>query len=84
MIPGLLLAFREGLEAALILGIILGTLKKFGRQQQAKYIWFGSLTALMVSLVSGLGLDLMGANLDGVNEAVFEGLTMLSAAVVLT
>jgi high-affinity iron transporter len=84
MIPGLLLAFREGLEAALILGILLGTLTKLGRQRQARYIWFGSLAALLVSLVSGIGLGIMGASLDGEGEAVFEGLTMLSAALVLT
>jgi high-affinity iron transporter len=84
MIPGLLLAFREGLEATLILGILLGTLTKLGRQRQARYIWFGGLAALLVSLVSGVGLGIMGASLEGVGEAVFEGLTMLSAALVLT
>ncbi len=84
MIPGMLLAFREGLEAALILGILLGTLSKLDRRRQASYIWLGSLAALLVSLITGIGLGFMGASLDGVGEAVFEGLTMLSAAVILT
>lgn len=84
MIPGLLLALREGLEAALILGILFGTLTKLGRQSQARYIWLGSLAALLVSLVAGVGLGIMGAQLEGVGEAAFEGVTMLSAAIILT
>ncbi len=30
MVPSFLLALREGLEAALIIGIVIGTLKKVG------------------------------------------------------
>lgn len=84
MIPGLLLALREGLEAALILGILFGTLAKLERLEQRRYIWLGSLAALVASVITGLILALMGARLEGVGETVFEGITMLTAAIILT
>ncbi|NIV36211.1 MAG: hypothetical protein GWN58_44225, partial [Anaerolineae bacterium] len=41
MIAALLLAFREGLEAALILGIVLSVLRRVGRRDQERMVWFG-------------------------------------------
>jgi high-affinity iron transporter len=84
MIPASLLAFREGLEAALILGIVLGVLHRVGRSDQARMVWLGAGTAALLSLVAGFGLYTLGISFEGQAEQVFEGLAMLLAAGVLT
>ncbi len=84
MLPAFLLSLREGLEAALILGILLGALKRFGQAQYQKSIWRGALTAGILSLLLALVLNWVGAELEGNAEAVFEGITMLAAAALVT
>ena len=84
MIPGLLLSLREGLEAALIIGLVLGTLKKVQREQLSRVVWVGTFSAIGVSLVAGLALYWMGISFEGTAEEIFEGITMLLAAGVLT
>ncbi len=84
MFASLLLSLREGLEAALILGILFGTLKKIQREDLAAVLWGGTASALVLSLLAALGLQALGASLEGKSEQIFEGLTMLLAAGVLT
>ena len=82
--PAFLLSLREGLEAALIVGIVFGALKKLGRQGQMRNVWLGVGAAAIASLAVALGLDIVGAEFEGAAEQIFEGLTMLLAAGVLT
>jgi high-affinity iron transporter len=84
MIAALLLAFREGLEAALILGVVLGILRRLGRMDQARAVWLGAGVAGLVSLAAGLGLQALGIAFEGQAEQIFEGFAMLLAAGVLT
>ncbi len=84
MLAGVLLAFREGLEATLIVGILLGSLKKLKRADLAGGIWLGVGSAGIVSAVVTAGLAATGAELEGASEAAFEGLTVVLAACVLT
>ncbi len=83
MIAALLIAFREGLEAALIVGIVLSYLKKMGYRQRAA-VWWGVVSAVIVSIVAGVALQVMGVGFEGRGEQLFEGITMLLAAGVLT
>ena len=50
----LVISLREGLEAALIVGILLGALKQLGRPELGRYIWTGVISAVVVS-VTGRG-----------------------------
>ena len=84
MIASLFLSLREGLEAALIIGALLGALKKFERTEFGKWIWLGTGSALVLSLIAGFSLKLLGATFEGRAEEIFEGITMLLAAGVLT
>ena len=84
MIAALVLAFREGLEAALILGIVLGVLRRVGRRDQAKMVWLGAGLAVLLSSGTGIGLYALGISFEGRAEEIFEGLAMLLAAGVLT
>jgi len=84
MLPSYLLALREGLEAALIIGIVLGVLKKIHRTEFNRLVWYGAGSAVVVSLISALIFNAVGASFDGIAEEIFEGITMLLAAGVLT
>jgi high-affinity iron transporter len=84
MLPGFLLALREGLEVALIVGLLLASLKKLGYADRVRTVWLGAGSAALLSLVVAVGLTVAGAELEGLSEALYEGVTLLLAAVVLT
>lgn len=84
MVPSFLLALREGLEAALIIGIVLGVLRKSGRQELGTTVWLGAGSAVITSLLAAIILYVVGVSFEGKAEEAFEGITMLLAAGVLT
>ena len=84
MITSFLLSLREGLEAALIIGIVLGALRRSGRAGLNRWLWAGVFSAAIVSLASALLLRAVDAELEGSSEQIFEGTTFLIAAAVLT
>jgi high-affinity iron transporter len=84
MLPSFLIGLREGLEAALIVGIVLGVLTKLGHSQFKSSVWWGVGAAVLISLVAGLTLNFIGAKFEGSGEKIFEAVTMLVAASVLT
>jgi len=84
MLASALITFREGLEAALVVGIVLGYLRKMGHSEQQRHVWWGVIAAVAVSLAAALGLQAVGAGFEGRGEEIFEGVTMLLAAGVLT
>lgn len=84
MLPSLLLSLREGLEAALIIGIVLGVLNKVNRGHLKPVVWQGAGAAVLLSLLAGAGLNLLGMRFEGKAEEIFEGLATLFAAGVLT
>jgi high-affinity iron transporter len=84
MFASFVLALREGLEAALLIGLLLGTLKKLGHTEYQRMIWFGAGLAIIVSGAAGYLFNVLGASFEGRNEEIFEGITMLLAAGLLT
>ena len=84
MFSALLLSLREGLEAALIIGIVLAALKKINRTDLRPWAWGGVLAAALLSLAVSFLLDRLGLSFQGKVEQIFEGLAMLSAAALLT
>jgi high-affinity iron transporter len=84
MLASFLLALREGLEAALIIGIVLGALRKMSRADLAPAVWRGTIAASLVSIIAGIALTALGLSLEGPAEQIFEGVAMLLAAGVLT
>lgn len=84
MLPSYLLSLREGLEAALIIGIVLGALRKIHRQDLSMIVWGGTLSAAAISLIVALVLQGVGASLEGPAAGAFEGITVFLAAGVLT
>lgn len=84
MLASFVLSLREGLEAALIIGVLLGSLKRLGQVEGQRPIWIGAGLAVVVSVLTGVVLNLLGANFQGRAEEIFEGITMLLAAGILT
>ena len=84
MIASLLVAFREGVEASLIVGIVMGYLRKTGQTRYTRYAWAGVIAAIVVSVVVALVIQAVGAELEGTAEQVFEGVLMFVAVAMLT
>lgn len=60
MTAALVITLREGMEAALILGIILTYLQRTGRTFLNRYVYWGLGLAVLVSLVLGVILQIIG------------------------
>ena len=58
MFQTFLIGLREGLEAALIVSILIGYLGKIGRTREIRAMWWGIAAALLVSLAFGGPLPL--------------------------
>ena len=84
MLPTYLLSLREGLEVALIIGIVLGALTKIRRSDLSPAVWLGALSAISVSILTAIFLTSFGMSLEEQAEQIFEGITMLIAAGILT
>ncbi len=84
MLSALLITLREGIEAALTIGIILAYLARTGNRQGFKHVWLGTLLAAVASLVAGAAIYFSAGKLEGRAEQVFEGFATLTAAGILT
>lgn len=79
-----LLSLREGLEAALIVGILLGALRRLGRGDLSRFIWYGVAAAMAVAIAVASGLVTADIGLEGRPEEIFEGSMLILAAGFLT
>ena len=84
MIASFLIALREGIEAALIVSIILSYLKKVHAEKLAKPVYVGMILGVLGSIAIGAVFLLLSVEFEGTAEQVFEGSTMLLAAAILT
>ena len=75
MISALLVALREGVEAALVVGIVLVYLNRSGRRALRSYVWAGVAAACAASVIAALLLQKLAISEDG-----FEGVLMLVAS----
>ncbi|HEX9124246.1 MAG TPA: iron uptake transporter permease EfeU [Actinomycetota bacterium] len=80
----LLITLREGLEAALIISILLAYLRQLERTDRARLVWWGAALAAAFSLVVGTLVFAAAAEFEGTAEQLFEGLVSLTAVGVLT
>jgi high-affinity iron transporter len=75
MLQAFIGTLREGVEAALIVGITLAYLGKIGRPQLGKFVYF----ALAAAFVASIGVAIVLSRLQW-NQDIFEGWIMLAAA----
>ena len=81
-----LIALREGLEALLITGILLGIVTKLGRPDAKKHIWLGFLLAAATSVAAGVLIQryVLDRFEQGGGAEWFEIAAVVVAVVVLT
>ena len=78
------IALREGIEAALIVSIVLAYLKQIGASDRSRLVWWGTGLAIVLSAALGTAIFVAGAEFEGTAEQIFEGLVTLAAVGVLT
>jgi len=72
LLSALLIALREGVEASLVVGIVLVYLSRTGRAALARFVWYGVAAATALSLAVAVALDHWRISQDG-----FEGLLLV-------
>jgi high-affinity iron transporter len=76
VLSAFLIALREGVEASLVVGIILVYLSRTGRGHLSRFAWYGVAAAAALSLGVAVALERFRISEDG-----FEGLMLLVASV---
>jgi len=85
MIPTFVIFLREGVEASMIVAILLSYLDQIGQRRHFRDVFWGVAAALALVLVGGLSAYLLIHQYAGSTvQAIFETITYLVAAAVLT
>ncbi len=83
-IAAFVIAIRETMEAALIVGILLSYLDQTNNHRFKKDVWIGTILAILLSIIGAVIFEAFLGGFEGDSEKLFEGIVMISAAVVLT
>ena len=84
MLSTFIIALREGLEAALIVGILLAYLKKTNRSHLLRAVWIGVGLAIALSMGLGAALTFTSHELSESGEKTFAGITSIIAVALVT
>ena len=84
MLSNFLVGIREGLEAALIVGILIAYIVKVGNRKHLAAVWAGVAVALTLSFATGGFLAFTSAELSERGEQLFAGTTSLVAVGLVT
>jgi len=79
-----LISLREGLEASLIIGILMAYVIKTGRAGAVRFLWSGAIAAGVLALSFGALLSFTSAHLPTGGEELFAGLTSFAAVTFVT
>ena len=79
-----LITSRETLEAALVVGVVMAYLTKTNNNQYKKTVYYGIVFGVILSILAAVAFTLLSGGFEGRAEEIFEGFTMLFAAVLLT
>ncbi|OLS23859.1 MAG: Ferrous iron permease EfeU, partial [Candidatus Thorarchaeota archaeon AB_25] len=79
-----IISLREGIEAALIIAIMLSYLRKTNQTDLRKYVISGTIVAILASLGVATVVGLLWGIFEGPMLNVFEGSVVLIAALLLT
>jgi len=84
VVPGLVVGLREGIEAALVIGIILAYLTKIDQKPLRRYVYSGAGAAIAASVVGAILFAILIGEFEGTAEQLFEGIAAILAVIVLT
>ncbi len=77
LIVPIFLAFREGLEAVLVIVIIILYLKSSKQNYYYKYVFLGALLAVIISILLAILFNVFLGGFSGIIEEIFEGFTFI-------
>ena len=84
MFPSFLIGLREGLEAALIVAILVAYLVKTSNGHALRRLWIGVGAAIALSVGLGLALTFVSEELSEEAAEAFAGITSLLAVALIT
>ena len=84
MIPSFIITFRETLEAALVIGIVLSYLAKINQTRYRGVVYSGTVCGIVASILGAILFLKLAGGFSGSTEQLFEGVTMLVGAALLT
>ncbi|MDP7069325.1 MAG: FTR1 family protein, partial [Candidatus Peribacteraceae bacterium] len=84
MTAALLITLRETLEASLIVGIMLAFLNRTQNKHHNPIVWAGVGAGVATSVIVGFFIMQFGGSFSGRSEKIYEGITMLIAAGLIT
>ncbi|MEV4450726.1 iron uptake transporter permease EfeU [Streptomyces mirabilis] len=82
--PSFLIGLREGLEAGLIVSVLVATLVRSDQRARLPHVWTGVAAAIGLSMSFGAVLTFTAANLPGKSQEAFGGALSLVAVVFVT
>src|SRR5262245_36074438 len=84
MLPTFVIGLREGLEAALIVGIVAAFLRQQGRIDALRWVWVGVALAVAICAGVGIGLKVVSEQLPYQQQEGLETVVALVAVGVVT
>jgi len=84
MLPTFVIGLREGLEAALIVGIVAAFLDQEHRRDALRWMWLGVLLAVSVCVAAGVGLRIASEQLPHRQQEQLETIVGLIAVGMIT
>jgi len=84
MLESFLVTSRETLEASLVVGIVLAYLNRTNNKNYRKTVYYGIVFGILASVISAFLFTIFAGGFDGRAEQIFEGVTMLIGAFLLT
>ncbi|GAB4331125.1 MAG: FTR1 family protein [Promethearchaeota archaeon] len=84
MLAEFVITFRETLEAALVVGIVLGVLRRTGDYDARPAVYWAVVAGVGASALAAYAFDAFAGGFEGAAEQVFEGVLSLAGAALLT
>ncbi|MBI4140647.1 FTR1 family protein [Candidatus Woesearchaeota archaeon] len=84
MLASFIITFREMLEVALVVGIILSYLSRTKQTQYNNVVYLGVVSGIVASIIGAILFNNLSEGFEGTAEQIFEGVTMLTGALLLT
>jgi high-affinity iron transporter len=84
VLPTFVIGLREGLEAALIVGIVAAFLGQQGRRDALRQVWIGTSAAVLICVAVGVALEAVSSELPERGQEQLETVVGLIAACMVT
>lgn len=84
MLATFVIGLREGMEAALIVGIVAGFLARQGRRDALRQVWVGVAAAVAICVAVGVTLEIISADLPQAQQEGLETVIGVFAVAMVT